>query len=350
MKVLAFKPDEIGDFVLACGCLRLIADEIGGENLTLVVKSEIAPLARREFPHARTIALPLKPRVRGVNKDAVNIYHCSPAWMRLLITRVEAAVCLRSTRDFLQLALFLSPRARRRVACENLLARPDRVRRRLVEKWAQRLFRTVILPYPVARPGMPSELDANRIVVEKLLLRAVADAEVMPRFASASWQGGDFWLLCPFSSSWTKDYDAARWGAALEEVAALIPCGGIRLAGGPGQSAALEDFARGLREAGIACPVNVEKPAALEVFPDLAGRAALVLTVDTAAAHVACALKAPAVVVACGMHSGAYGPYSTDGRQRWIVGDWAALGHRRWQESVPPGDVAAAIRHVCSSS
>ncbi len=346
MKILAFKPDEIGDFVLACGCVRLFADEAGEENLTLVVKSEIAPLARREFPRARTIALPLKPRVRGINKDAVNIYYCFPAWLRLCVTRADAAACLRSTRDFLQLGLFLSPRARRRIACDNRLIRPDRTRRRLVEHWARRLFRVDMLPYPEPRSGMPAELEANRIVAAKLLGRPVSDAEAMPRFESAAWRGGDFWLLCPFSSSWTKDYDAARWASALREVADLIPSGGIRLAGGPGQRAALDEFASALRGAGLACPVNVEKPAALEAFSDLVALAALVLTVDTAAAHFACALRAPAVIVACGMHAGDYGPYSTDGRQHWISGDWAKLGHKRWQESVLPGDVAAAIRRA----
>ena len=346
MKVLAFKPDEIGDFVLACGCLRLIADECGEENLVLVVKSEIAPLACREFPRARTIALPLKPRVRGINKDAVNIYYCFPAWLRLCVTRVDAAVCLRSTRDFLQLGIFLSPRARRRIACENRLIRPDRARRRLVEQWARCLFRVAMLPYPQPRSGMPAELEANRMVTAELLRREVPDAEAMPRLASTAWRGGDFWLLCPFSSSWTKDYDAVRWAAALREVADSIPPGGIRLAGGPDQRTALEEFAGVLRSEGLACPVSVERPAALETFPDIVSRAALVLTVDTAAAHFACALKAPAVVVACGMHAGDYGPYTTDGRQHWIVGDWARLGHKRWQESVSPGDVAAAIRRA----
>ncbi len=348
MRILVFKPDEIGDFILACGCIRLLAAEHGEENLILVVKSEIAPLAVREFPRARTIALPLKERRRGVNKDAVNIYHCFPAWLRLCVTRVDAAICLRSMRDYVQTALFLSPCTRRRVACENLLARANRVRRRAVEKWIQRLFRPAILPYPGPRPGVPAELEANRLVAAELLGRDVADAEVMPRFASATWQGGDFWLLCPFSSSWTKDYDTGNWAAALREVADLIPAGGIRLAGGPAQSSQLAEFGAALRAAGIGCQVAVEAPAPLEAFPDLAAKAAAVLTVDTAAAHVACALGAPAVVVACGMHAGCYGPYSPNGRQVWIVGDWAGLGHRRWQESVKPGDVAAAIRRVAA--
>ncbi len=346
MKILVFKPDEIGDFILACGCIRLLARKHGEESLTLVVKSEIAPLARREFPCACTIALPLKERRRGVNKDAVNIYYCFPAWLRLCVTRVDAAICLRSMRDFVQTGLFLSPRARRRVACENLLARANRVRRRAVEKWMKRLFRPSILPYPEPRPGVPAELEANRLVAAELLGRDVADAEIMPRFASATWQGGDFWLLCPFSSSWTKDYDAGNWAAALRGVTDLIPRRGIRLAGGPDQSSRLGEFAEALRAQGVSCPIAVEPPAPLQTFPDLVAKAAAVLTVDTAAAHMACALGAPAVVVACGMHAGAYGPYSPNGRQTWIVGDWVGLGHRRWQESVKPGDVAAAIRRV----
>lgn len=346
MRVLIFKPDEIGDFLLASGCIRLLAGEYGEENLTLVVKSGIAPLARREFPCACIVDLPLKDKVRGVNKDAMNIYHCLPAWLRLCVTRVDAAICLRSMRDFVQTGLFLAPRTKRRVACENLLARSNRVKRRMVETWMKRLFRPVVIPYPAARAGMPSELEANRLVAGELLGRDVPDAEIMPRVASATWRGGDFWLLCPFSSSWTKDYDAANWAGAFREVVSLIPRGGIRLAGSPEQGARLAEFATALRSAGVSCPVNVEAPASLARFPDLAAEAAVMLTVDTAAAHMACALGAPAVIVACGLHAGTYGPYSPNGRQSWIVGDWKGLGHKRWQESVKPGDVAGAIRRV----
>ena len=346
MRILVFKPDEIGDFILASGCIRLLAREHGEENLILVVKSEIAPLARREYPRARVVALPLKERVRGVNKDAVNIYRCFPAWLRLCVTRVDAAICLRSTRDYVQTGIFLSPRARRRVACENLLARTGKAKRIAFEKWTKRIFRPAILAYPGPRPGVPSELEANRLVAAELLGRDVSDAEIMPRLESAAWRGGDFWLLCPFSSSWTKDYDAANWAAALRGVADIVPRGGIRLAGAPDQTARLEEFAGALRAAGVACPVAVETPGPLADFPGVVGGAGMVLTVDTAAAHVACSLGAPAVVVACGMHAGAYGPYSPNGRQSWIVGDWAALGHRRWQESVRAETVGEAIRRA----
>ncbi len=346
MRVLVFKPDEIGDFLLACGCIHLLADEYGEENLLLVLKSEVASLAQREFPRARIMGLPLRDKVRGVNKDAVNIRLCFPAWLRLCATKVDAAICLRSMRDFVQTGLFLTPRARRRVICENLLARSKRFKRRAVETCMKRLFRPVIIPYPEVRAGVPTELEANRLVAEELLGRKISDVEISPRFASAVWRGGDFWLLCPFSSSPVKDYDAAGWAGALREVAPLIPRGGIRLAGSPGQSTRLAEFATALRSAGVSCPVNVEAPAPLARFPDLAAGAAVILTVDTAAAHMACALGAPAVIAACGMHAGVYGPYSPNGRQIWLTGDWNGLGGGRWRESVKHTDLAAAIRRV----
>jgi ADP-heptose:LPS heptosyltransferase len=143
-----------------------------------------------------------------------------------------------------------------------------------------------------------------------------------------------------------KDYSVQNWSAALREVSALAPVGGVRLAGGPSQRQRLEDFASALRTSIPALPVAVNEPEALPAFPDTVAGADLVLTVDTATAHLACALRSPAVVVACGVSPGIYGPYSPDGRQHWLVGDWERVGLRRWQETVTPPDVAAAIRRA----
>jgi ADP-heptose:LPS heptosyltransferase len=346
VKLVAFKPDAIGDFLIATGAIRLLSDACGEANLTLVVQSEVAPLARREFPAAGVIELPFQKRIRGRNTAARNLYHCLPAWLRLCRLRADAIVCLRSRRNFLTTAFFLTPRVGRRVAPENPLLRSGRVRRRLVESWVGRLFRPLIVPYPGAQTGLPSDLGSHRLLVSAALGREVSADEIMPRLASASWQGGDFWLLSPFSSNPMKDYSVENWIAALREVATLVPSGGVRLAGGPSQKRRLEEFGAAVQAAGLGFPVEVSEPRPLSDFPDTAARAALVLTVDTATAHLASALRAPAVVVACGVSPGIYGPYSPDGRQHWLLGDWERVGSRRWQETVPPPHVAAAIRRA----
>ena len=343
MSVVILKPDEIGDFVIATGAIRLLAHQHGEEETTLVVKSEIAPLARREFPRSTIVELPWQERRKGHNQTAANIRHCFPAWRRLLSLRVDQSICLRSQRNYLQTLFFAAPGARQRFAPENVLLLNGRWRRRAAEKLLLAFARPHILSYPEPLGGLTSELVSHCAVVSAALGREVKADEIMPSLQSVAWRGGGGWLLCPFSSRAAKDYSAANWVSALREAVRVHSPRVIRVAGGPDQSARLEEFVALLLAEGIGCPVEVELPAPLENFPDKVAAADLVLTVDTAAAHFACACRAPAVIVACGLHHGTYGPYSPDGRQLWLAGDWAARGRDGWQETVPPAEVAAAI-------
>ena len=343
MSVVILKPDEIGDFLISTGAIRLLARHHGAENTVLVVKSEIAPLARREFPGAIIVELPWQARRKGHNQTAANIRHCFPAWRRLRALHVDQSICLRSQRDYLHTLLFAAPGARQRFAPENVLLRKGRWRRRAAEKLLFVLARPHILPYPELRGDPTSELASHRAVVSAALGREVQIAEIMPSLESSTWRGGGGWLLCPFSSRAAKDYAAANWVSVLREAVRAHSPRFIRVAGGPDQSARLDEFVALLLAAGIGCPVEVEPTGPLEDFADKVAVADLVLTVDTAAAHFACACRAPAVIVACGLHHGTYGPYSPDGRQVWLAGDWAARGRDGWQETVPPAEVAAAI-------
>lgn len=334
---------------MATGAIRLLVQERGEENTTLVVKSEIAPLAQREFPRAKIVGLPWQPRRKGRNRTMANIRSCFPAWRQLCRLRVGQSVCLRSRRDYLQTVLFAAPHAEQRFAPENVLARNGRPRRRLAEKLFVSFARPRIIPYPSSRGELPDELASHRSVVAAALGREIAVDQIMPSLSSARWRGGGGWLLCPFSSRPPKDYSVQRWTAALRAALQVCAPSVIRLAGAPEQSSRLQEFAAALRGAGIGCPVEVVPPAPLENFPDLIASADLVLTVDTAAAHLACACGAPAVIVACGLHEGVYGPYSPDGRQIWLVGDWAGRGRDGWQDTVPPETVAAAIKRASSA-
>lgn len=348
MRIFVFKPDNIGDFVLACGAIRLLADEMGEENLVLAVKADVAPLAQREFPKTRIIALPIRPRRKGEHTTFANYLRCLPVFVRLGGLRADVAVCLRDKRTTLQTLFFLAPRSRRRVACENSLPRAQRFRWRLWERMTSRLGRLVSLPYPAPEAGAPSDLVAHRAVTAEALGRPVAVADITPRLRCAHWSGGDHWLLCPLSSKAKKDFPAERWAEVLRATRDLVPAGGIRLAGSPDQAARLAEFAEALRQAGVDVAVQVERPAALADFPSSLARAALVLTVDTAAAHAACAVGAPAVIVASGHNLDVYGGYSADGKQRWVSGAWERGRKNEWATTVPTESVAEAIRGVLS--
>ena len=109
MRVFILKPDAIGDFILASGCIRLIAREAGEENLVLAVRSDVAQLARSQFPKALVLPLTLREKRRILNVTTVNILHSLPSWLKMLGLRVDAALCLRSMRAYLDTIWFYAP-------------------------------------------------------------------------------------------------------------------------------------------------------------------------------------------------------------------------------------------------
>lgn len=348
MRVIIFKPDEIGDFVMATGAIRVLAREHGEENTTLIVKSELADFARREFPAAPVVSLPWQRRRKGRNQAWANIRSCFPAWRILCRMTADQVICLRSQRNYLQTIFFATPRVDERLAPENTLLLNRKWRRICFERLLRFVTKPVLVPYPQASRTNPSEIEAHRLVLSAALNRNVGLSEVMPSLRSTTWKGGSGWLLCPFSSRRSKDYHPEDWAAALRPVVSAFPRTVIRLAGGADQAGRLREFAAILRSEGVHCPIEVVPPAPLENFPDLVSVSDLILTVDTSAAHFACALGAPAVILHNGLHEGVYGPYSPNGRQIWLVGDYAALGSSRWRESVTPAAVAEAIRGALS--
>ncbi len=344
MRVFILKPDAIGDFILASGCIRLIAGEVGEQNLVLAVRSDVAPLAHSQFPKALVLPLTLREKRRILNVTTVNILHSLPSWLRMLSLRVDAAICLRSMRAYLHTICFYTPRANRRIACENLLLARPRVRRPAVEKFVARIFQPTLLPYPA--PGkLPTDIEANRAVAENLLGRKISDAEILPSLVLTNpIPRSDRWLLCPFSSSPNKDYPAEKWAAALQILAPDRGDSPLHLAAGPNQQEQLTAFAQILRNAGVQNLV-VDPPTPLAEFLKSIAAARLVLTVDTAAAHMACALGSPAAIASAGHHPGVYAPYSPNGLQHWIMPP-PNLRKGEWREILTPGKLANTIRQI----
>ena len=344
MRVFILKPDAIGDFILASGCIRTIAREAGEENLTLAVRTDVAPLARRQFPLARVLPLTLREKRRILNVTTVNILHSLPSWLRMLGLRVDASICLRSMRAYLHTIWFHTPRAKRRIACENLLAANPRVRRPIVEKIAARLFHPTLLPYPALGP-LPTDIEANRLVAEKLLGRKIPDSEILPHLLlPLPVLRSRHWMLCPFSSSLGKDYPADQWAEALKP----FPDAPLHLAAGPSQHERLQKFAADLRAAGIE-NLHIDSPLPLGDFLPQIAAARILLTVDTAAAHMACALGTPAVIVSAGKQPGVYSPYSPNGHQTWLLPP-PNLRKGEWRAAISPHSVADSIRDTLARS
>lgn len=358
MRVYVFKPDGIGDFVLATGAIRLLALEFGEENLTLCVKTILVPLARDQFPRAEILELPTAAERKVINLFLWNFLACLPLWWKLRTQSFDAAVCFRSMRNYLETYLFYSTGAKRFVACENILLRAGRKVRMAVEGSVVRLMRPELVPYPQAAE-LPLEIEANRVVVERLLGRPVASAEVIPNMResrdeaapnrSAESTSG-YWLCAPITNLQSKVYPFARWREILSALRADSAGKRILLVGVKSDVPKLEELLAGLRQDGVH-NAEICLPADLAAFTKVIAGAEVVISVDTAAAHFATALDRPTVVVFSGLHLGMFGPWRRGERQVWLLPESQAAGEkkRKWHARLSPSRVAEAVRSVLNA-
>jgi ADP-heptose:LPS heptosyltransferase len=340
--------------VLATGAIRLLAREFGEENLTLCVKTILVPLARDQFPRAEVLELPTAAERKVVNLFVRNFVACLPLWARLRARRFDAAVCFRSMRNYLETFLFYSAAARRFVACENILLRSGRKVRTAVEGAVRRLIRPDLVPYP-GSAELPLEIEANRVVVERLLGRPVAPSEVLPSLRHdgpppPGLPSGPYWLCAPITNLQSKVYPFAGWREILASLRQEAAGKKILLVGVASDRPKLEELLAGLRQDG-AVDADIHLPADLAAFVRLIAGAEAVISVDTAAAHFATALDRPTVVLFSGLHLGMFGPWKRSDRQVWLLPEAAPEGQkkRKWHTRLSPTRAAEAVRSVLAA-
>ncbi|HEY5792798.1 MAG TPA: glycosyltransferase family 9 protein [Chthoniobacterales bacterium] len=344
MRYLVFKPDGIGDFVLASGGYRLLADLAGEENLTLVVMPPVKSIARSQFPKATVIALPMEKKRKVVNVFVMNFLRCLGPWREIRRHPMEAAISFRTMRAYLHTFLFYSTRTKHFFGCENLLIRNRRWSRRFVE-WVTRTFLAPrIAPYPEAAEGVPSELEAHRRVLSLALNREVALAEILPRLRTeTATVDGNYWLCSPLSAIPSKNYPLESWCEVFRQVRDLIGGSEIRLTGSADQKSLLDELAGRLRAEQFSAIVELRPT--LQGFVELINEAKWVLTIDTAAAHMACALDKRCLILFSGLLRGMFGPWTRSPRQVWLDPLPPPDGiKRKWFRGMPPDRVSAAIR------
>jgi ADP-heptose:LPS heptosyltransferase len=347
VRLFILKPDGIGDFILVTGALRLLASELGEENLLICVRSLIVPLAKAQFPAARVIELPTAAERKRINLFARNLFYCLPLWFNLRMRPVDAAVCFRSMRNYLETFLFYSARTKRFFGCENILLRSGRKKiRSYVDGAVRKLFHPHLMPYPEEARYLPLEIEAHRRVVAEILERAVKPEEVLPRLRSTreSTQGG-VWICAPITEA-SKVYPLPLWRDVFAELRPELSGKAVLLVGSNDQRGALDELNTLLRTAGIQ-NAKVHLPEDLVELLNLIAAAELVLTVDTAAAHFAAGLDRPCVILFSGLHQGMFAPWQRSTRQRWLLPRPPEGNTKfKWHAGIPPARVAATVREL----
>jgi ADP-heptose:LPS heptosyltransferase len=300
-----FKPDRIGDFVLALGAIRLLVDHFGSGQCVLIVSSMAQSLAAREFPGTQLVVVPpfdlslrpasiwsglkLRHQIGGMRFDKlVCLRHQRLRWQNLLLHWVEAA----------------QPYGLENAAGYHLGAGSE-------------MRFSVQEMYPsAAGHGMCCELEAHRAVIQGLMDKPVATTAVLPKFRSLTANGGPNLLVSPFSSSQLKDLPE---GLLLAVLVALDAKYGfpIELSYAPDQMERGRALEAKIAQNGLR--VVAARATSVVDYMDRVASACAVLTADTATVHIAVALDLPTVVVLGGGHYGLYGPWRKSARQVWVT-------------------------------
>jgi ADP-heptose:LPS heptosyltransferase len=311
------KLDRIGDAILAVAAIRAILQRHGEAQCLLIVTPLAAPLLAAEFPATPQLVLPIEVGHKRL------LWEGRKARKLLCEFNCAEAICLRHQRsDWDELVLAWVGARRTYVLDEARAARESADRRTFSYRTGER--RQFVEP-AIADSEECRELERHRQLLARVLDRPVAAAEMIPRFerVGAKVKRSGI-VVTPFGTAAIRDFPEPLLLAAVQAIRAhgLAP---ITLLGNGPQQPRLRRLAETLRAGGI---TNVEcaAPAGVVAFAEAVAGAELVLTVETATAHLAAAFDRPAVILIGGGHYGEFGPWHRSAHQVWVTHQLECFG------------------------
>ena len=309
--VAVVKLDRLGDFILAVATIRRIAERFGEKNCLLVVSSIAEEIAAQEFPFATRVVLPC------------SILHLRTAKIARHFKRifadvyVETVVCLRHQRwdyDEIVLSWLHCGQCIRTV---NNFTRKIEPSLRYYDYDGAGAFAEKVRVFTEETDGMflCKELERNRQVLCRLLGREVEDREVLPTFPPLPIVSGNI-VVSPLGSESIRNFPGELLILTIQQAMQLLKRP-VMLIGQDRQRGQLEAIAAKLKDGGI--DVSIQTGMSLSEYLKIVGSAPIVITTETATAHIAVAYDRPTLVVIGGGHYGEFAPWQRSRRQRWLI-------------------------------
>ncbi len=306
VRLCIVKCDRMGDFILAVSTIRLLLAEVPEHEALLVCHPSGAGIAAVEFPGLRRVVLPDPGRCGSL----ATLLAVLRQWACLRGIFADRVVCLRHQRRIRdELAL-------RFIRTSCLLALPG-------DGLSSPLSRDI----PAGDHGMQfcGELMRHRDLAEQVMGRSIPMGSVLPVLAAvgvcgtARADGDAFALVAPLAGHGSESLRNMPSPLVRAGIAALHASGVRRvfLCGLPVQRGALRDIAGSLHMEGLL--VEILSARGFAEMVQMIRRARMVLTADSASAHIAAALDRPMVAVLGGGHPGQFAPWSRSARQVWLT-------------------------------
>lgn len=321
--VIIYKVDRLGDWLLAEPTIdRIIAAaQARGESVVVWAAHENAAVRRWRRVAFATESFALDPR--GL---AAKIRRAAAVVRLLAAYRARTFICLRYT--------------------------PEPVRDFILSHVAAPDIRALSRAGDPRADAFPHEITRHHGILAGLGLPPGTKGDLLPQVPGRRPGPGRRIVVVPFSSDPIKDWPEALLQRALTQL--TVPSATFEAWVGADQVPRAEALARRLRE--HATPVTmVVRSGTLAELADAVGTAAIVLTADTFAAHLAAAMDAPMVCVVGGGHYGDFGPWHRSSRQVWLTNPLPCFGcgwhcTRPTVEclEIPEAALGEAIRSVLS--
>lgn len=324
-RVAIFKPDRLGDFVLALGAIHRIVDSVGAHQCILLISRFSREIAAREFPTVETVEVPYLSWRLWETRRGLRELVGHPVFR----SGVDRLVCLRHHRFPHEDLVCAALATRVSVGSRHTpLGEPPG------ELIRHRLEFDQSIASPVLFEGQCEELGWHAAVVSSFLGKPVDLQEILPVIGPQRTDPADPWItVSPFGSAPIRDLPEPLLVVAANE--ATRRGLGLRLASPEGDEERFNDLAGRLRKASpIAGQVMVQVTPKLEDLIQLLRTSRLVITAETATAHLATALDCPTITVVGGGHYGIFAPWHRSPRQQWLVNRVPCFGCH-WECHLP---------------
>ncbi len=318
LEIAIFKPDRLGDFILASGTIRHARETFGPEKCAIIVADFVVDLARQLFGDSLIIGVPFAHNdlLRGV---VPALWKARPLLSGLHFNKVA---CLRHQRTIYEELLLGRMPGDESFGIQNSL---DCMLPSDHGVYEHRFTRSAPYP-PHAPPGLSREIEANRMVLSMALGREVPSESVLPSlsFPPAGEKLDDTIIISPFGSTDIRTYPLPKLVAVLRAIQQQRPVRFIACSSA-NDGARLSELMRLAEHAGVR-DISIRNPPSFSNFCSLVASARGVIAVETSTAHLATALDKPAVIIIGGGQYGEFGPWRRSSRQVWLTHEIPCFG------------------------
>jgi len=345
-RILLFKPDGIGDFILWSAVFQELDRRCSNAKITILCCAPTGELVRRMFANWKVVQIPRRPK---------NI----PSFLWMLFKHPN--LCLIKKQDVL---LDLRPH---RASWELLYVIFLRAAYKVGLQRSASTFRGTVLPEKSffdlyipededCRTKSDGQDCAELNSVRQLSARLWRSAPTsnMPDLRFFSWPlpkmpaGKKFWVIGPFSGNAIRDYPLPKWKEVLQQLVSQVPspdC--LLICGAPTQRAQAEHYKQSLQ--GVLPVENLSGRHQLDETAGVLLQSELVFATESALAHLSVALRRPTVAILGGGHYGLFAPWGTSAAPvHWIQNqvdcygcNWSCIQPRAiCIQDIPPAEIA----------